>query len=261
LFIASLTLVSLYMLSCSLYNEEPSVKNGCLDNEDYSESEIAYCNDIKYNFYSHYCSGGEIIAKEEFTDSRDGQKYRYVTIGSQIWMADNLNYAVDGSRCHHSTRIDPGNCEKYGRFYDWAMAMNIDEQYNNGSYTADKTHRGICPDGWHLPSSYELKSLKDYFPRDEFGELKAKCGWPKRNSGKSGNGTDDYGFSAQPTGYFNYDFGSFGSFNYSGWWTSNESSSYKGDALEYYMDNHTNWLSSNGISHKNDFLSVRCIKD
>jgi uncharacterized protein (TIGR02145 family) len=255
LLIASLTLVSLCALSCS----EPSVKNGCLDNEDWSDSEIAYCDGIEYNFYSYYCSSGKIIAKEEFTDSRDGQKYRYVTIGSQIWMADNLNYAVDGSICHYSSHENLGNCEKYGKFYDWAMAMDIDKQYNSDSYMVDKVHQGICPDGWHLPSFYEWESLSYYIVHDS-EKLKAKCGWPKRNSGQSGNGTDDYGFSAQPFGYFHYDFAYFHASNYSDWWTSNESNAFKGDACEYFMDNHSS-LMYMGISHKNDLLSVRCIKD
>jgi len=242
-----LILGTLSAFSCSFYDEK----------ED--EPEMAHCKGVEYNFYSHYCSNGKIIAKDEFIDSRDGQKYRYVTIGSQIWMADNLNYDAEGSRCLYGSRNDLGDCEtygKYGKFYDWAMAMNINKQYDTVSYKANENHQGICPDGWHLPSYDEMEILRNYINYGT-GDLKARKGWPKRNTGKSGNGTDDYGFSALPTGYFNYDLASFSAINYGKWWTSSESNKYDGDAFD--MSNHTNSVDR-GVSHKNDFLSVRCMK-
>ena len=118
-----------------------------------------------------------------FTDSRDGKTYKKVVIGSQTWMAENLNFAAEGSKCYEDK---PENCEKYGRLYDW------------------ETAKKSCPNGWHLPSCQEYNALFDAVGGNEVAgkKLKAKNGWNDKD-GKSGNGTDEFGFSALPGGYNN----------------------------------------------------------
>jgi uncharacterized protein (TIGR02145 family) len=122
-------------------------------------------------------------------DSRDGQTYKYVKIGNQVWMAENLNYKIDGSYCYESFTQ---NCEKYGRLYSKLSALHA------------------CPEGWHLPSGKEFRTLLvNVGGEDVAGRmLKSPTGWYDYN-GESGNGIDAFGFNALPAGYFSNDNGDF----------------------------------------------------
>jgi len=118
------------------------------------------------------------MENDAFTDPRDGKVYRTVKIGSQVWMAENLAYAAEGSKCYNN---EESNCEKYGRLYDWDTAMKS------------------CPAGWHLPSREEWQTLVDFAGGGKIAgeKLKAKSGW-NDYEGKSGNGTDEYSFLGYP---------------------------------------------------------------
>ena len=123
------------------------------------------------------------------TDPRDKRKYRTVKIGAYRWMAENLNYKADSSWCFNG---DNSNCDKYGRLYDWETAMSV------------------CPSGWHLPTADEWDSLtlaaggaNEHYWHNAGKTLKAIHDWSGHND-SSGNGTDDYGFSALPGGFRDY---------------------------------------------------------
>jgi uncharacterized protein (TIGR02145 family) len=73
-----------------------------------------------------------------FTDNRDSQEYAWVKIGSQIWMAENLNYGESNLACD----CENNSTEKKGRFYSWSEACEV------------------APEGWHLPSDEEWKVLE-----------------------------------------------------------------------------------------------------
>jgi len=180
-------------------------------------------------------SSSYIVQTGTFTDSRDGKSYKWVKIGTQIWMAENLNYITNGYKCYNN---EPVNCSKYGRLYD------------------KETVKDICPKGWHLPSRAEWNTLASYIEDDKgcsscnAKHLKATSGW---NSG--GNGLDSYGFTALPGGY-GYSDGSFGLIGDCGyWWSSTVSNTY----YRYMSSNNEDaiWQITNG----NYFYSVRCIQD
>ena len=213
----------------------------------------------------------------EFTDERDGQIYKTVTIApagtgySEVWMAENLNYETDNSWCGGGSGTTEGNCAKYGRLYTWAAAVGraedecgIDHACNLG----EGDIRGACPKGWHLPSQSEWEalivavdgSITEYTSSNTAGsKLKsaARC-W----SSYSGITIEDaFGFSALPAGYRNYNIGNY---NYWGkgtyFWSSTEETIYYAYVmgLDYRNDGALLTYDSN---HKHYGDSVRCLKD
>jgi uncharacterized protein (TIGR02145 family) len=132
------------------------------------------------------------------TDCRDGQTYRTVTIGTQTWMAQNLNYAVDSSWCYDN---NADSCAKYGRLYQWAAAMGVDAGYNDKVFGDSVNHEGACPKGWHVPRSSEWVTLENFVGGEDIAGtvLKSTSGWIGWDD-ENGNGTDNYGFSALPAG-------------------------------------------------------------
>jgi uncharacterized protein (TIGR02145 family) len=200
--------------------------------------------------------------KKQFCDERDGKKYVYVQIGEQIWMAENLNYTICGSKCgsggNFSSLEDANtvNCDKFGRLYDWYTALTV------------------CPDGWHLPSDSEWTILTDYAGDSAGIKLRAtSVDWVciknavlKQTDylmkdcaccGSYKDGTDDYGFSALPGGSGSSQLGHFYVGRYGEWWTDTEFQSYA------YYRSIEDYLSDVKKSHvwRTDFLSVRCVKN
>ena len=103
------------------------------------------------------------------TDPRDQKSYRTVTIGTQLWMAENLNYAdsvktpnLEGnSWCYMD---NPENCENAGRYYSFLAAMDLDASFADNSIEMPlgEATQGICPDGWHVPSESDWNALLSY---------------------------------------------------------------------------------------------------
>ncbi len=229
-----------------------------------------------------FFSGGGILK-----DSRDGQTYRTVKIGKQVWMAENLNYRYLGptadldssSFCYDD---EPANCTKYGRLYLWSAAMDsagiIKGNTANGcgvgvKCSSDEPVRGVCPKGWHLPSWAEWEELVTAVgdSSNTAGiRLKSTSGWYS-----SGNGTDSFGFSALPAGYrrnekyrYRYHDGELIRVNDQSWrydgegnrvnfWSSTNQS-FDADWMYLYYDNDYAYL---GEDDKGYGLSVRCLKD
>ncbi len=177
---------------------------------------------------------GASVAKGSMTDPRDGQTYKTVTIGTQTWMAENLNYKTSSSYCYEDYA---GNCSKYGRLYEWSAAMNA------------------CPTGWHLPNDEEWNTLWDAVGGTGTAgtKLKSSSGW---NSG--GNGTGSFGFAVLPAGY-RYNFGYFNDEgNDAYFWSSTEVDS--SSAFRWYFSYGRDYVN-NYWNNKNYGFSVRCLRD
>ncbi len=200
----------------------------------------------------------ESITYGVFVDARDGQRYRTTTIGTQTWMAENLNFKVDSSWWYNES-ADSG--AKYGRLYAWNAAMNLSDTCNRSTCASllQTRHQGICPRGWHVPNDAEWNTLEAYRGAATTGlYLRSTSGWSVAASGISGNGFDSFGFRALPAGdrTSRGDFDNAGS--YANFWRTTEYHAYlaRSRTLRSGVDD----LYRSDAS-KNSGFSVRCLKD
>ena len=146
------------------------------------------------------------ISYGEMIDARDGQVYKTVVIGEQTWMAENLNFETNnGSYCYNN---EESYCAKYGRLYTWGVSMDSAGLYSNEGkgcgYIAECSPaypvRGICPDGWHLPSKEEWGVILNKLREDResektllsASELDCHCGSDKYGLSILGSAGRDY---------------------------------------------------------------------
>lgn len=194
-------------------------------------------------------------------DDRDGQTYKTVKIGAQWWMAENLNFVTENSGCGGGSGTTEGNCETYGRLYSWAAAMGKSEEQCGYGHECDLASagsatfiRGVCPDGWHVPTQSEWSDLfAAVGGKSNAGKvLKSQTDWYN-----GGNGSDAYGFAARPAG--SYGDGRFsGEGNHADFWSSTENGSY--GAYDMYLTYAR--VSAYLYTNDKDYgYSVRCVKD
>ena len=95
-------------------------------------------------------------------DSRDGRIYKTIEIGGDTWMAENMLYfdkrVMSAAKSCYGDRSP--DCEMW-RIYDWPVAMDVNGQYLSSSAKdlISENHRGICPEGWHIPTIGESEAL------------------------------------------------------------------------------------------------------
>lgn len=137
-------------------------------------------------------------SENTLTDMRDGQVYKTVTIGVQVWMAENLNYLPDDtvgtffgghSVCGGGEykSLKEGDCSVFGRLYDVKIT------------SSDGNNKNICPDGWSVPNANQWNVLIEFLDENQAGErmkLNDKTYWPNSEV------VNESGFSAIPSGYY-----------------------------------------------------------
>ena len=265
--------VSREMVSCDI----PGVMGECMEypvGSDEAAQLTEFCVSMLGGTLGTGCAASTSDAsiydadKNTLKDLRDGQIYKTTTIEvpsknySEVWMAENLNLETEFSSCYNDYAE---NCEKNGRLYTWGAAMDSagvwstdgkgcgrHEKYGTVC-SATYPVRGVCPEGWHLPTQAEWKALFTAVgDSSTVGKmLKSISGW-----NDSGNGTDSYAFSALPAGYWD------GYYTYEGsaafFWSSTEHNGYYAYYmyLGYYFDH-----AGLDDHRKDDRFSVRCIKD
>ena len=211
------------------------------------------------------------------TDSRDGQIYKTVKIGNQVWMAENLNYAdsvktpsLMGKNWCYANKAE--NCAVAGRLYTWAAAIDSVKLATDADNPQDCGYgktcmlpakvQGICPDGWHLPTKTEWETLFI----EAGGESTAEKNLKSQNGWNISNGTDAFGFSAIPAGFgrtwFPEGFYFFYKGDYAFFWSATESIEYIGNIQAYSMELDYDYeLENLDESYKAFAYSVRCLKD
>ncbi len=232
----------------------------------YSSSIVAKSSSSSATSSSDKVIGPVEVTVGSITDSRDGQSYKTVKIGTQTWMAENLNYKADSSKCGGGNEWDEGDCSKYGRLYTWAAAMDSVGAWSSGgkgcglgsTCSPTGTVRGVCPEGWHLPDSAEWLVLIDLGGGEKVAGkvLKSSSGW--NDDEKSVSSTDEFLFSALPAGYFSegghFDFVNNNAF----FWSSTKIDSNYVYGLYLHYNGGGAYLNYN----YNDYgFSVRCLKD
>ncbi|MCB2221564.1 MAG: hypothetical protein KQI35_14290 [Bacteroidetes bacterium] len=144
---------------------------------------------------------GEIHeTSNSFIDPRDGKRYWYKEIGKQTWMMHNLNYGsmIPGANDQDNNSIDEkycyndneDYCKKYGGLYQWDEVMKHNEQ----------DPQGICPDGWHIPSTDEWEVLIAYLGGEKTAGGRLKSNSPEVWE-KTLSASNESGFCALGAGF------------------------------------------------------------
>ena len=207
-------------------------------------------------------TNNESVAKDQ-----EGQNFKTVKIGKQIWMAENLNVATfrngdrifeannskDWEKCLYSKKAawcyykyDSNNSSIYGKFYNW-FAIN--------------DPRGLSPEGWHVPSDSEWGILITYLGGENVAGGKLKETGIIHWQGTTTNATNKSGFTALPAGVVYVDGKFLGFGEEACFWSSNEDTKNIWSTILNNVDNrmirqpfnNEDWL-------KNQGLSVRCVK-
>ena len=207
------------------------------------------------------CKRSEKGKAEDIITDIDGNKYHTLTLGTQVWMVENLNVirfqngdlipnVIEDAHWEKSIEAaysyyqnNKKNGKVYGKLYNWHTISDS---------------RGLCPPGWHVPSDEEWQILSDFLGGNEVaGNLMKESGfkhWKMPNEGA----TNSSGFSALPAGGRD-EYGKFFTDSFGGhWWSATEDGTIDVWVRSIYYEYGSILRDS---YHKNSGFSIRCIKD
>jgi uncharacterized protein (TIGR02145 family) len=208
---------------------------------------------------------GNLFSEDDPVSDYEGNSYKTVKIGTQIWMAENLRttrysngdeipeVAADANWAGLSTGAycwydnDVANKTRFGALYNWFSVQDS---------------RNIAPSGWHIPTDAEWTILETYLGGGSVagGKMKSPAIWQSPNTG----GDNRSGFAAFPGGYRNGVYGTYEQMNMlTYWWSATESDITImgiGHAWFRVLSNTNTALSRATINDRSGF-SIRCIKD
>ena len=209
------------------------------------------------------------------TDARDGKVYKTVVIGTQTWMAENLNTAKfqNGDFITHAKTAE-----------QWIKAEEEGKPaycfFNNGgnkemvlyNFYAVTDERFLAPEGYRIPSKTDWDILLTFLGGNEIAGLKVKSisGWLNENN-KSFNGSNESGFNALPVGIrtSDYKYGDGGEFDLNGkevaFWSSTVDKNIYSDgnqAFGYSLNNYSHKFGGSPFSYYMGCgFSIRCVKE
>lgn len=208
---------------CAISQLSSSTSTWCIDSSGFSG--IGGCSSYQCDSSIGGGTPPPWACGDSFTDSRDGNVYTTVEIGTRCWMGKNLNYDIENSSwCYND---DPENCKLNGRLYNWQTANNA------------------CPSGWHLPSDNEFSILEDAigYPGDV---PTTQTAWVNSN-----DWAGLFGGWRRPDGVFER-------INRDGLWWTSTNIEFEGGYVVYNLGE---WYIQSGTYWQEFGLSVRCVQD
>lgn len=206
------------------------------------------------------------IAENETVKDVDGNVYKTVKIGNQVWMAENLKvtHYRNGDAIPNVIENDEWSKMTTGAYCNYDNNTSIDAKYGVlYNWFAVSDTRYLAPDGWHIPTDDEWTNMINYIGGESVAGEKLKeegtDHWVPFSRESSIKGVDSYGFSALPGGYRFSDAKYFGSIGEVGnWWTFTQGD--KNNAWSRRMGSYYNEVSRINYN-KNGGFSVRCVRN
>ena len=219
------------------------------------KSSSSYLIESKNDLFNPSVSYGEMV------DPRDSKKYRTVNVDGMTWMAENLNYYDEtknpllkgNSVCYND---DDKYCNLLGRLYSRSAAMNDNRcAFKESCNLGEGVVQGICPDGWHVPTTEDAVNLISYVDAFSASKVRSAKGWNDTLS----TGLDTYGLSF--AGYASWNntskkFSSLGEYAYA-WF-------YRNDTKQTYLIVRAGINNFSAVYYDGDaefFLPLRCVKN